>query len=120
MSNAFSKLKAAQAAPATVKTDKGDKGPTLRLQATHEGDHIVIRIPLTYAADQMRMTKLDPANRRSVEKPYFSIVAELPDSLPVTIKDGDDAVTVFTRRTVTTNLFTALSYVNTATDTDGD
>ncbi len=119
MSN-FAKLKAAQAAPASVKTDKGDKGPTLRLQASHEGDHIVIRIPLTYDAGQMRMTKLDPSNRRSVEKPYFSIVAELPDSLPVTIKDGDDSVTVFTRRTITTNLFTSLSYVKTAEPGDDE
>lgn len=123
MSN-FAKLKAAKAAPVTAKADKGDKGPTVRLTATHEDGCIVLRIPLTYTANLMRMTKLDPSAKKTVEKPYFSIVAELPDSLPVTIVDGDDRETVYSRRTVTTNLFTSLEYVKPRkgadTDTDGD
>ena len=123
MSN-FAKLKAAKAAPVTVKADKGDKGPLVRLKATHEDGCIVLRIPLTYEADLMRMTKLDPSAKKTVEKPYFSIVAELPDSLPVTIVDGNDRETVYSRRTITTNLFTALEYVkppkSADSDSDGD
>ena len=86
-------IKAAQA-KATGSTASGEKGPVIPFTASEENGHLVIRIPLNLTGDQMRMTK--PNEKTGISLPSICGIAKLPESLPVTVTDGDDTLTFWT------------------------
>lgn len=113
------KAMAAAKAAATQTKTQTEKGATVTLKAVREGDNLVVRIPLKYAASDCRMTSTD-GKKKVVSKPFVALVVDLADSHGVTISDGNDSLEVFTRRNLNFNLFLAYSPVESHATESGD
>ncbi len=108
----FNKAKARVTAPVADKV----KGPSVEFDGVVENGFLVIKVPLTLAADMIREGK--PNEKTGIQNPFINGTARLKESIPVTVTNGDDTLTVYTRKTVTFNVF--MGYAPQASNADDD
>lgn len=83
---------AAKAAAAKVTPQvSATKGPSVVFKGTVEGDELVIRVPLRYAENQIRLSK--PNEKTGIQSPYVNGMVRMTSAPPVTVSatNGDTA-----------------------------
>lgn len=114
---AFSVLAAKAAAAKVTPQVSAIKGPSVVFKGTIEGDELVIRIPLRYAENQIRLSK--PNEKTGVQSPYVNGMVRMAAAPPVTVSSANgETAQIYMRPVINLNFL--MSYTPRVGVEDGE
>lgn len=110
---AAAKAAAAKVTPAA----SAAKGPSVVFKGTVEGDELVIRVPLRYAENQIRLSK--PNEKTGIQSPYVNGMVRLAAAPAVTVASANgETAQIFMRPVINLNFL--MSYTPRVGVDDGE
>ena len=109
---------AAKAAAAKVTPQvSASKGPSVVFKGTVENDELVIRVPLRYTENQIRLSK--PNEKTGIQSPYVNGMVRMAAAPPVTVTGANgETAQIFMRPVINLNFL--MSYTPRVGVDDGE